>query len=98
MRTTSSRDARTPVRLRTSSQYVRHPPGRLESGSVPRLNVGPDEPLSVLVPSHTLAAAVEELSPRVRAHRVDPADGPPTGDAAGAQVWVPRAGGAEVPD
>jgi phosphoglycerate dehydrogenase-like enzyme len=41
---------------------------------------------------------VEELSPRVRAHRVDAADGPPTGHAAGAQVWVPRAGGADIPD
>jgi phosphoglycerate dehydrogenase-like enzyme len=56
----------------------------------------PDELLHVLVPSSALAAAVEGLSPRVRAHRVDPADGAPTGDAAGAQVWVPR-GGAVIP-
>ena len=63
-----------------------------------RLNLDPDEPLHVLVPSRAIAAAVEALSPRVRAHRVDPADGAPTGDAAGAQVWVPRGGGAEIPD
>jgi phosphoglycerate dehydrogenase-like enzyme len=44
-----------------------------------------------------MAVAVEALSPRVRAHRVDPADGPPSGDAAAAQVWVPR-GGAAIPD
>jgi phosphoglycerate dehydrogenase-like enzyme len=41
---------------------------------------------------------VEALSPRVRAHRVDPADGPPSGAATRAQVWVPRAGGAPAPD
>jgi phosphoglycerate dehydrogenase-like enzyme len=65
---------------------------------VPRLNLDPDEPLHVLVPSRAIATAVEALSPRVRAHRVDPADGAPTGDAARAQVWVPRAGGAVIPD
>ncbi|MGY1622277.1 2-hydroxyacid dehydrogenase [Geodermatophilus sp. SYSU D00965] len=59
--------------------------------------VGPDETLHVLVPSSALAAAVEEVSPRVRAHRVTPADGPPTGEAAQAQVWVPG-GGTGVPD
>jgi phosphoglycerate dehydrogenase-like enzyme len=52
----------------------------------------------VLVPSRAIAAAVEALSPRVRAYRVDPADGAPTGEAADAQVWVPRGGGAEIPD
>ncbi|TFV89241.1 phosphoglycerate dehydrogenase [Blastococcus sp. CT_GayMR16] len=51
----------------------------------------------MLVPSRALAAAVEGLSPRVRAHRIDPADGAPTGEAAAAQVWVPRGGGAEIP-
>ena len=65
---------------------------------MPRLNLDPDEPLHVLVPSRAIATAVEALSPRVRAHRVDPADGAPTGDAARAQVWVPRAGGAVIPD
>jgi phosphoglycerate dehydrogenase-like enzyme len=55
--------------------------------------LGPDETLHVLVPSTALAAAVEAVSPRVRAHRVDPADGPPSGEAAQAQVWVPRGGG-----
>jgi phosphoglycerate dehydrogenase-like enzyme len=65
---------------------------------VPRLNLDPDEPLHVLVPSRAIATAVEAVSPRVRAHRVDPADGAPTGDAARAQVWVPRAGGAVIPD
>jgi phosphoglycerate dehydrogenase-like enzyme len=59
--------------------------------------VGPDETLHVLVPSSALAAAVEEVSPRVRAHRVTPADGPPSGEAAQAQVWVPG-GGTGVPD
>ena len=51
----------------------------------------------MLVPSSALATALEELSPRVRAHRVDPADGAPAGEAAGAKVWVPR-GGAGIPD
>ncbi|WP_448627286.1 2-hydroxyacid dehydrogenase [Geodermatophilus sp. URMC 64] len=55
--------------------------------------VGPDETLSVLVPSTALARAVEALSPRVRAHRFDPADGLPTGEAADSQVLVPRGGG-----
>jgi phosphoglycerate dehydrogenase-like enzyme len=58
----------------------------------------PGETLHVLVPSRAIGAAVEALSPRVRAHRVDPADGPPAGDAALAQVWVPRSGGATLPD
>lgn len=75
------------------------PPGpRLQSEPVPHLTLGPDEPLHVLVPSRALAAAVEALSPRVRAHRVDPADGAPSGEAALAQVWVPRGGGAVIPD
>jgi phosphoglycerate dehydrogenase-like enzyme len=65
---------------------------------VPQLILGRDEVLHVLVPSRAIGAAVEALSPRVRAHRVDPDDGAPTGDAALAQVWVPRGGGADVPD
>jgi phosphoglycerate dehydrogenase-like enzyme len=65
---------------------------------VPRLPLGPDEPLHVLVPSRAIGEAVQALSPRVRAHRIDPAEGPPDGEAAQAQVWVPRSGGAAVPD
>jgi phosphoglycerate dehydrogenase-like enzyme len=65
---------------------------------VARLDLAPDEPVHVLVPSRAIGEAVEALSPRVRAHRVDPDDGAPQGDAARAQVWVPRAGGAVVPD
>ena len=65
---------------------------------MPRLTLGPDEPLHVLVPSRAIAAAVEALSPRVRAHRIDPEDGAPTGAAADAQVWVPRSSGAVIPD
>jgi phosphoglycerate dehydrogenase-like enzyme len=64
---------------------------------VPHLPLDPAEPLHVLVPSRAIGAAVEALSPRVRAHRIDPADGPPTGEAALAQVWVPRSGGATIP-
>ncbi|MGY1803526.1 2-hydroxyacid dehydrogenase [Blastococcus sp. SYSU D00922] len=64
---------------------------------MPRLPLDPDETLHVLVPSRAIAAAVEAVSPRVRAHRIDAADGPPTGDAALAQVWVPRSGGAALP-
>ena len=64
---------------------------------MPHLLLDPAEPLHVLVPSRAIGAAAEALSPRVRAHRFDPADGPPTGDAALAQVWVPRSGGATVP-
>jgi phosphoglycerate dehydrogenase-like enzyme len=58
----------------------------------------PDEILHVLVPSRAIGAAVEALSPRVRAYPVDPADGPPAGPPARAQVWIPRSGGATVPD
>jgi phosphoglycerate dehydrogenase-like enzyme len=77
---------------------VRIPARRLESEAVPHLNLGPDEPLHVLVPSRAIGEAVQAVSPRVRAHRVDPADGPPEGEAALAQVWVPRSGGAPLPD
>jgi phosphoglycerate dehydrogenase-like enzyme len=65
---------------------------------VTSLNLAPDEILHVLVPSRALAGAVEAVSPRVRAHRIDAADGPPTGEAAEAQVWIPRSGGASLPD
>jgi len=64
---------------------------------VPHLPLNPGETLHVLVPSRAIGAAIEALSPRVRAHRIDPADGPPSGDAALAQVWVPRSGGAAPP-
>ena len=59
----------------------------------PVLELGADETLHVLVPSRALAEAVEAVSPRIRAHRFDPADGVPTGGAAEAQVMVPRGGG-----
>jgi phosphoglycerate dehydrogenase-like enzyme len=65
---------------------------------VPRLILEPGETLHVLVPSPAIATAVEALSPRVRAHHVDPADGAPTGEAAAAQVWVPPGVGAVIPD
>nr|WP_211661522.1 2-hydroxyacid dehydrogenase [Modestobacter muralis] len=54
------------------------------------MDLGPEETLHVLVPSGALAEAVEQLSPRVRAHRYDLRDGLPTGEAAQAQVLVPR--------
>ncbi|WP_138735879.1 2-hydroxyacid dehydrogenase [Modestobacter excelsi] len=59
----------------------------------PVLDLGADETLHVLVPSRALAEAVEAVSPRIRAHRFDPADGVPTGKATQAQVMVPRGGG-----
>jgi len=65
---------------------------------VPHVPLEPDEVLHVLVPSRAIGAAVEALSSRVRAHRIDADAGPPTGDAAHAQVWVPRSGGARLPD
>ena len=64
---------------------------------MPTLPLGPDETLHVLVPSRAIGAAAESLSPRVRAHRIDPGDGSPAGDAALAQVWVPRSAGATLP-
>ena len=59
--------------------------------------VAPGETLTVLVPSARLAGAVEALDPRVRAFRADPDEGPPSGEAAQAQVWVPH-GGEPVPE
>jgi phosphoglycerate dehydrogenase-like enzyme len=53
---------------------------------------GPGETLTVLVPSQAMARTAEGLDPRVRAVVADPDDGLPSGDAAGAQVWVPRNG------
>ncbi|MCA0146471.1 2-hydroxyacid dehydrogenase [Blastococcus sp. LR1] len=61
------------------------------------LPLEPGETLHVLVPSRAIGAAVEAVSPRVRAHRVDAADGPPIGEAALAQAWVPRSDGAALP-
>jgi phosphoglycerate dehydrogenase-like enzyme len=63
-----------------------------------RLPLDPDETIHVLVPSRAIGEAVEALSPRVRAHRVNAEDGAPSGDATLAQVWVPRSGGATLPD
>lgn len=65
---------------------------------MPRLSLQPDEQLHVLVSTTGVGDAVEALSPRVRAHLVDPADGAPSGAAALAQVWVPRNGAPGVPD
>jgi phosphoglycerate dehydrogenase-like enzyme len=64
--------------------------------TAPVLELGPEEVLHVLVPSRALASAVEAVSPRIRAHRFDPAEGVPTGEATQAQVLVPRGGG-ELP-
>ncbi|MCW2575825.1 MAG: serA [Modestobacter sp.] len=61
--------------------------------TAPVLELGPEETLHVLVPSTALAGVVEGVSPRIRAHRFDPAEGLPTGEAAQAQVLVPRGGG-----
>ena len=60
------------------------------------IDLSDDETLHVLVPSRAMGEALEGLSSRIRAHRFDPADGPPTGEAAQAQVWVPDGSG--VPD
>jgi phosphoglycerate dehydrogenase-like enzyme len=65
---------------------------------VPILPLAPDETLHVLVPSRAIGEALEVLSPRVRAYRVNADEGPPSGEAALAQVWVPRAAGALLPD
>jgi phosphoglycerate dehydrogenase-like enzyme len=66
--------------------------------SDPRLTLQPDELLHVLVPSRAIGAAIEELSPRVRAHRINADEGPATGEATQAQIWVPRTSGASIPD
>ncbi len=64
---------------------------------MPRLDLDPDEPLHVLVPSRAIGAAAEDVSPRIRAHVVDADAGPPVGEAAHAQIWVPRTSGAVIP-
>ena len=65
---------------------------------MPHLTFPPDEPLHVLVPSRAVGTALEALSPRIRAHRINADEGPAVGEAAQAQVWVPRTSGAIVPD
>jgi phosphoglycerate dehydrogenase-like enzyme len=65
---------------------------------VSHLPLEADEPLHVLVPSGAIGAAVEAVSPRIRVHRVNAEDGPTSGEATQAQVWIPRAGGATVPE
>jgi phosphoglycerate dehydrogenase-like enzyme len=65
---------------------------------VAALRLDPDETLHVLVPAGPIGAQVEALSPRVRAHVVDPEDGPPAGEAGQAQVWIPRNGARGAPD
>jgi phosphoglycerate dehydrogenase-like enzyme len=64
---------------------------------VPSPILAPDETLHVLVPSRAMGDAIEAVSPRVRAHRLAPSAGPPSGEAASARVWVPG-GGTGVPD
>jgi phosphoglycerate dehydrogenase-like enzyme len=65
---------------------------------VPSPILTPDETLHVLVPSRAIGGAIAAVSPRVRAHRIDADDGPPEGEAARAQMWIPRSGGVAVPD
>ena len=64
---------------------------------MPHLQLEPDETLHVAVPSPAIGAAVEAVSSRVRAHVVAADEGPAGGDAARAQVWVPRFGSPSVP-
>jgi len=54
--------------------------------------------LHVLVPTPGIGVAIEALSPRVRAHHVNADEGPATGEATQAQIWVPRTSGAVIPD
>jgi phosphoglycerate dehydrogenase-like enzyme len=65
---------------------------------VPYLPLDPDETVDVLVPSQAIGTAVEALSDRFRAHRINADDGPPVGEATRAQIWVPRTSGAVIPD
>jgi phosphoglycerate dehydrogenase-like enzyme len=67
-----------------------------DASPAPHLDLAADETLHVLVPSGELAEAVAALSPRLRAHRWHPSDGAPAGEAAQAQVLVPR-GGDDLP-
>jgi phosphoglycerate dehydrogenase-like enzyme len=64
---------------------------------VTRLDLPADQPIHVLVPSRTIGEGIEALSPRFRTHRVDRADGPVSGEAAQAQVWIPRNGQGGIP-
>ena len=73
------------------------PPSVWSVPDSPTIDLPDDVELHVLVPSRGLGEQLEQLSPRLHAHRVDPADGAPTGDAARAQVWVP-AGGSDLRD
>ena len=61
---------------------------------VPQLNLGPDEPLHVLVPSRPSAPPSRRCRRGPTPIGSTPPTGPPGGDAALAQVWVPRNGGA----
>ena len=65
---------------------------------MPTLELDPDEPLHVLVPTPDIGTVIEALSPRVHAHHVDADEGPATGAATQAQIWVPRTSGAVIPD
>jgi phosphoglycerate dehydrogenase-like enzyme len=65
---------------------------------VPSPILAPDETLHVLVPSRAMGDAIEAVSPRVRAYRVDVDAGPPEGQAARAQMWVPQFGAPEPRD
>ena len=65
---------------------------------MPYLELEADEPLHVVVPTPAIGAAIEALSPRVRAHHVNADEGPATGEATRAQIWVPRTSGAVIPD
>jgi phosphoglycerate dehydrogenase-like enzyme len=65
---------------------------------VPTLELEADEPLHVLVPTPGVGTAIEALSPRVHAHHVDADEGPATGEATQAQIWVARTSGAVIPD
>ena len=58
--------------------------------------LGPTETLHVLVPSRSLAAAAQGVSPRIRAHRVGPRTETLSAEAARSQVWVPA--GSSIPE
>ena len=63
----------------------------------PVFDLGPDEPVDVLVPP-VIADAVAAVSPRLRVHPFDPGDGVPTGEAARSSIWVPPSGYPGSPD
>ena len=62
-----------------------------------RLDLAPDEQLHVLVPPD-IVDRVAAVSGRVTPHPLDPDAGPPKGEAARAQVWVPPNGYPGVPE